>query len=77
MVNRKNDITGEDYVRKDFAELMLPEAIESKDTEPDKENLPLECPCCVRQEQPANRVLLDFDTIFADEICRANKVENV
>lgn len=56
---------------------MLPEAIESKDTEPDKENLPLGCPCCVRQEQPANRVLFNFNTVLADEICRANKVENV
>lgn len=77
MVNRKNDITGEDYVRKDFAELMLPEAIESKDATPDKKNLPLGCPCCVRQEQPANRVLLDFNTVFTDEIRRTNKVENV
>ena len=71
MVNRKNDITGKDYVRKDFAELMLSEAIESEDAAPDKENLPLGCPCCVRQEQPTNRVLLDFDTILANEIRRA------
>lgn len=71
MVNRKNDITGENYVRKDFAELVLSEAIEGEDTAPDKENLPLGCPCCVRQEQPANRVLFDFNTVLADEICRA------
>lgn len=56
---------------------MLPEAIESKDAAPDKKNLPLCCPCCVRQEQPANRVLLDFNTVFTDEIRRTNKVENV
>jgi hypothetical protein len=77
VVNRKNDITGENNIRKDFTELVFSEAIESEDAAPDKENFPLGCPCCVRQEQPANRVLLDFNTVLADEICRANKVENV
>lgn len=56
---------------------MFSESIKSEDAAPDKENFPLGCPCCVRQEQPANRVLFDFDAIFANEICRANKVENV
>lgn len=77
MVNRKNDITGKNYVRKDFTELVLSETVKGEDAAPDKENFPLGCPCCVRQEQPANRVLFDFDTVFADEICRTNKVENV
>ena len=70
MVNRKNDITGKDDIRKDFTKPVFSEAVKSEDTEPDEENLPLECPCCVRQEQPANRVLFDFDTVLADEICR-------
>lgn len=77
MVNRKNDITGEDDIRKDFTKSVFSEAVKSEDTDPDEENLPLECPCCVRQEQPTNRVLLDFDTILADKISCANKIENV
>lgn len=71
MVNRKNDITGKDDIRKDFTKPVFSEAVKSEDTEPDEKNLPLECPCCVRQEQPANRILLDFNTILAGEICRA------
>ena len=71
MVNRKNDITGEDDIRKDFTKPVFSETVKSEDTESDEENLPLECPCCVRQEQPANRILLDFNTVLADEICRA------
>lgn len=56
---------------------MFSETVKGENAAPDKENLPLGCPRCVRQEQPANRILLDFDAIFADEICRTNKVENV
>lgn len=77
MVNRKNDITGEDNIRKDFTKPVLSETIKREHAASDKENLPLGYPCCVRQEQPANRVLLDFNPVFADEIRRANKIENV
>lgn len=56
---------------------MPSETVKREHAEPDEEDFPLECPCCVRQEQPAYQVLLDFDTVLANEIRRANKIENV